>query len=67
MGLRDTCKLFEEHFMKAFVRGLVHHHPELFSDGMGPQADNYLDDIWFLGVTYERNMLQLLIAEYWAK
>ena len=32
MGLRNTCKLFEEEFTKAFVRGLVHHHPELFTD-----------------------------------
>ena len=27
MGLRNTCKLFEEDFMKAFIRGLFHHHP----------------------------------------
>ena len=45
MGLRNTCKLFEEDFMKAFVRGLVHHHPELFSDKLGKLVDNYLDDI----------------------
>ena len=32
MGLRNTCKLFEEDFMKAFVKGLVHHHPSLFTD-----------------------------------
>ena len=45
MGLRNTCKLFEEDFMKAFVRGLIHHHPTLFSDHLGPLVDNYLDDI----------------------
>ena len=45
MGLRNTCKLFEEDFMKAFVRGLIHHHPSLFSDQLGPLVDNYLDDI----------------------
>ena len=67
MGLRNTCKLFEEDFMKAFVKGLVHHHPALFTDGLGPLVDNYLDDIWFLGDTYKKNMLQLLVAEYWAK
>ena len=27
MGLRNTCKLFEEDFMKAFLKALVHHHP----------------------------------------
>ena len=45
MGLRNTCKLFEEDFMKAFVKGLKHHHPRLFSDAVGPLVDNYLDDI----------------------
>ena len=45
MGLRNTCKLFEEDFMKAFIKGLVHHHPELFTDELGPLVDNYLDDI----------------------
>ena len=35
MGLRNTCKLFEEDFMKAFVKGLVHHHPDLFTDKGG--------------------------------
>ena len=45
MGLRNTCKLFEEDFMKAFVKGLIHHHPDLFSDKFGPLIDNYLDDI----------------------
>ena len=45
MGLRNTCKLFEEDFMKAFVRGLMHHHPSLFTDQLGPLVDNYLDDI----------------------
>ena len=64
MGLRNTCKLFEEDFMKAFVKGLLHHHPALFADQNGPLVNNYLDDIWFLGVTEEKNMLQLLIAEY---
>ena len=66
MGLRNTCKLFEEDFMKAFVRGLVHHHPRLFTDNYGWLIDNYLDDIWFLADTYEKNMLQLMVAEYWA-
>ena len=46
MGLRNTCKLFEEDFMKAFVTGLVHHHPNLFADNLGCLVDNnYLDDI----------------------
>ena len=45
MGLRITCKLFEEEFMKAFTRGLRYHHPELFSDELGSLVDNYLDDI----------------------
>ena len=45
MGLRNTCKLFEEDFMKAFVKGLIYHHPSLFSDQWGPLVDNYLDDI----------------------
>ena len=44
MGLRNTCKLFEEDFMKAFVKGLIHHHPRLFTDNLGPLVDNYLDD-----------------------
>ena len=67
MGLRNTCKLFEEDFMKAFVKGLLHHHPALFSDDLGPLVDNYLDDIWFLGESTEKNMLQILVAEFWAK
>ena len=45
MGLRNTCKLFEEDFMKAFIRGLLHHHPSLFSDDLGPLVGNYLDDV----------------------
>ena len=45
MGLRNTCKLFEEDFMKAFVKGLIHHHPRLFTDNLGPLVDTYLDDI----------------------
>ena len=45
MGLRNTCKLFEEDFMRAFVKGLVHHHPRLFSDALGHLVNNYLDDI----------------------
>ena len=45
MGLRNTCKLFEEDFMKAFIKGLIHHHPDLFADDLGPLIDNYLDDI----------------------
>ena len=64
MGLRNTCKLFEENFMKAFVKGLVHHHPGLFTDQWGRLVDNYLDDIWFLADTYEKNKLQLMVAEY---
>ena len=67
MGLRNTCKLFEEDFMKAFVKGLVHHHPKLFSDALGPLVDNYLDDIWFLADNPRKNMLQIMIAEYWAR
>ena len=63
MGLRNTCKLFEEDFMKAFVKGLIHHHPKLFSDEIGQLTDNYLDDIWLLAEDKERNRLQLLIAE----
>ena len=64
MGLRNTCKLFEEDFMKAFVKGLLHHHPELFSDDLGPLVDNYLDDIWFVANSREKNLLQLQVAEY---
>ena len=45
MGLRKTCKLFEEEFMKAFTRGLRHHYPELFSNDQGSLVDKYLDDI----------------------
>ena len=45
MGLRNTSKLFEEDFMQAFVKGIRHHHPTLFSDEMGSLVDNYLDDI----------------------
>ena len=45
MGLRNTCKLFEEDFMKAFVKGLVHHQLSLFTDELGQLVDNYLDDI----------------------
>ena len=63
MGLRNTCQLFEEEFMKAFVRGLVHHHPSLFSDHCGNLVDNYLDDIWFLADTAEKNRLQMMVAE----
>ena len=66
MGLRNTCKLFEEEFMKAFISGLVHHHPEVFTDELGALVDNYLDDIWFLADTPEKNKLQLMIAEWWA-
>ena len=44
MGLRNTCKLFEEDFIRAFVKGLHHHHPSLFADECGT-IDNYLDDI----------------------
>ena len=66
MGLRNTCKLFEEDFMKAFIKGLIHHHPELFSDELGPLVNNYLDDIWFVAKTADKNRLQILIAEFWA-
>ena len=45
MGLRYTCKLFEEDFMKAFIKGLVHHHPALFTDKLRNLVANYLDDI----------------------
>ena len=45
MGLRNTCKLFKEDFMEAFVKGIRHHHPSLFSDQMGTLVDNYLDDV----------------------
>ena len=55
MGLRNTCKLFEKKFMKAFIKGLVHHHPDLFSDDMGNLVDSYLNDIWFLAKTREKN------------
>lgn len=65
-GLRNTCKLFEESFTKAFIQGLVHHHRNLLSDDMVNLADSYLDDIWFLANTRLENMLQLLVAEYWA-
>ena len=67
MGLRNTCKLFEEDFMKAFVKGLLHHHPSLFSDDYGPLVDNYLDDIWFLAESSSKNILQIMVAEYWAQ
>ena len=67
MGLRNTCKLFEEDFMKAFVKGLVHHHPSLFTDELGQLVDNYLNDIKFLANSPQKNMLQMLVAEYWAK
>ena len=67
MGLRNTCKLFEEDFMKAFIKGLIHHHPALFSDRLGPLVDNYLDDIWFLADNSDKNKLQILIAEFWAR
>ena len=63
MGLRNTCKLFEEDFMKAFIKGLVHHHPGLFTDDLGRLVDNFLDYIWFLAESPNKNMLQILIAE----
>ena len=66
MELRNTCKLFEEDFMKAFVKGLRHHHPQLFSDDLGSLVDNYLDDIWFVADTQQKNKIQILVAEYWA-
>ena len=45
MDLRNTAKLFHEEFRKAFVRGLLHHQPYLFSDNLGQLVDNYLDGI----------------------
>ena len=66
MGLRNTCKVFEEEFMKAFIKRLLHHHPELFSDELGPLVDNHLDDIWFVADTAHKSWLQILIAKYWA-
>ena len=50
--------------MKSFVKGPVHHHPSLFADGLGRLVDNYLDDIWFLAETEEKNRLQLIIVEH---
>ena len=64
MGLKNTCKLFEEDFMKVFIQGLLHHHPKLFSDKFGPLVGNYLDDIWFVADSAEKNTLQLLVAEW---
>ena len=52
--------------MKAFIKGLRHHHPKLFSDHLGSLVDNYLDDIWFLADSEGKNRLQLLVAEFWA-
>ena len=63
-GLRNTCKLFGEDFMKAFVKGLRHHHLKLFSDRLGHLVDNYLDDFWFLADSREKNLLQLLVAKF---
>ena len=65
MGLRNTCKLFEKDFLRAFVGGLVHHHPNLFTYEFGYLVNNYLGDIWFLAGSL-KNMLQMLVAEYWA-
>ena len=53
VGLKNTCKLFEGYFLKAFIKGLIHHHPVLFSDEFGPLVGNYLDDIWFITPTEE--------------
>ena len=53
--LRNTCKLFEENFIKAFVKGLVHHHLTLFTDELGALIDNYLEDIYFLGKSTDKN------------
>ena len=66
MGLRNTCKLFEEDFVKAFIKGLRHHHPNLFSDHLGSLVDilRWLDDIWFLADSEGKNRLQLLVAEF---
>ena len=48
MGLKYTCKLFEEDSIKTLMKGLLHHHPKLFSDRFCPLVGNYLDDIWFV-------------------
>ena len=63
MALRNTCKLFEN-FTKTLIKGLRQHHPKLFSDYLGSLVDNYLDDIWFLADSEEKNRLQLLVAEF---
>ena len=67
MGLKNTCKLFEVDFMKAFVKELIHHHPVLFSNDLGPLVGNHLVDIWVTAATEEKNRLQLLVAEWGAK
>ena len=40
MGLQNTCKLFEKDFMKAYGKGLIKQHPELFTDEFGYLVDN---------------------------
>ena len=52
--------------MIAFVSGLVHRHPDLFTYELGPLVDNYPDDIWFLADIHKKNLLQFMIAESWA-
>ena len=36
IGLKNTSKMFEEDFMMAFKKRLLHHHSKLFSDEIGP-------------------------------
>ena len=57
--------MFEEDFMKALIRGLLHPHPKLFSDHHGPLVNNYLDDIWFVADPEGKNRMQILVAEFW--
>ena len=52
--------------MIGFVLELVYHHPDLFTNELGPLVDNYPDDIWFLADIPEKNLLQFMIAEWWA-
>ena len=64
MGLRNSFKPLEKDFMNAFVKGLRQHHPKLFSDRLGHLVDNYLDDVWVLADSREKNLLRLLVAEF---
>ena len=65
VGSKNTCKLFDEDIMKAFLKGLPYCHPKLFSDEVGPLLGNYLDEIWFVAGSAE-NVLQFLSAWWWA-